>query len=141
MAAGSCCEASSADVRMQLREACRCPKKHRPDPKIQRSQMNMHRDVVPRLLMPTFALRAILAALLLSIGDVVLAQPTAAPSMAEDQRILPYVEPGQLVNIGGGRINLHCTVAGGPTVILMAGLFSWSVVWYKTQPVIAQKTR
>jgi pimeloyl-ACP methyl ester carboxylesterase len=23
----------------------------------------------------------------------------------------------------------------------MAGLFSWSVVWYKTQPVIAQKTR
>jgi hypothetical protein len=27
MAAGSCCEASSAYVRMQLREACRCPKK------------------------------------------------------------------------------------------------------------------
>jgi len=91
--------------------------------------------------MPTFALRAILAALLLSIGDVVLAQATPAPSMAEDQRILPYVEPGQLVNIGGRRINLHCTGAGGPTVILMAGLFSWSVVWYKTQPVIAQKTR
>ena len=43
--------------------------------------------------------------------------------------------------IGGRRINLHCTDAGGPTVILMAGLFSWSVVWYKTQPVIAQKTR
>ncbi len=91
--------------------------------------------------MPTFALRAILAALLLSIGDISLSQPTPAPSMAEDQRILPYVEPGQLVTIGGRRINLHCTGAGGPTVILMAGLFSWSVVWYKTQPVIAQKTR
>jgi pimeloyl-ACP methyl ester carboxylesterase len=103
--------------------------------------MSMHRDVVPRLLMPTFALRAILAALLLSIGDVTLAQPTPAPSMTEDQRILPYGEAGQLVNIGGRRINLPCTGAGGPTVILMAGLFSWSVVWYKTQPVIAQKTR
>jgi pimeloyl-ACP methyl ester carboxylesterase len=31
--------------------------------------------------------------------------------------------------------------AGGPTVVLMAGLFSWSLVWYKTQPVIAEKTR
>ena len=61
--------------------------------------------------------------------------------MAEDQRLLPYVEPGQLVDIGGRRINLHCSGSGGPTVVLMAGLFSWSLVWYKTQPVIAQKTR
>jgi pimeloyl-ACP methyl ester carboxylesterase len=95
--------------------------------------------------MSNFALRAVLAvlaaALLLSIGDVVLAQPKPAPAMAEDQRLLPYVEPGQLVDIGGRRINLHCTGAAGPTVILMAGLSSWSVVWYKTQPVIAQKTR
>lgn len=89
----------------------------------------------------TFGLRAILAALLLSIGDVVLAEPTPATSMGEDLRILPYVAPGQLVNIGGRRINLHCTGEGGPTVILMAGIFSWSVVWYKTQPVVAQKTR
>src|ERR1700690_2215869 len=103
--------------------------------------MDTHRDVVPRLLMPTFALRAILAALLLSTGGGVLAGPTAAPSMAEDQRMLPYVGPGQLVNIGGRRINLHCMGAGSPTVVLMAGIFSWSVVWYKTQPVIAQKTR
>ena len=95
--------------------------------------------------MPTLALRAILAALaaalLLSISGIVLAEPTPAPAIAEDQRMLPYVEPGQLVDIGGRRINLHCTGADGPTVILMAGIFSWSVVWYKTQPVIAQKTR
>ncbi len=87
--------------------------------------------------MPSFALRAILAALLLSLGDDVLAQP--AP--AEDQRLLPYVAPGQLVDIGGRRINLHCTGAGAPAVILMAGSSSWSPVWYKVQPVIAQETR
>jgi pimeloyl-ACP methyl ester carboxylesterase len=103
--------------------------------------MNMHRDVVPRILMPAVAVRAGLVALLLTSGDVVLAQPELAPAMAEDQRILPYAEPGQLVDIGGRRINLYCTGDGGPTVILMAGLFSWSVVWYKTQPVIAQRTR
>jgi pimeloyl-ACP methyl ester carboxylesterase len=92
--------------------------------------------------MPTLTLPAILgAALLLSFGDIVRAQPEPAPVVAEDQRILPYVKPGQLVDIGGRRINLHCTGTGGPTIILMAGIFSWSVVWYKTQPVIAQKTR
>ncbi len=95
--------------------------------------------------MPTLALRAFLAALaaalLLSIGDVVFAQSKPVAATAEDQRLLPYVEPGQLVDIGGRRINMHCTGIGGPTVILMAGLFSWSVVWYKTQPVIAQETR
>ncbi len=95
--------------------------------------------------MPTLALRAILtaltAALLLSIGDVVVAQPEPSPGTAEDPRLLPYVEPGQLVDIGGRRINLHCSGSGAPTVVLMAGISSWSPVWYKTQPVIAQKTR
>jgi hypothetical protein len=36
--------------------------------------------------------------------------------------MLPYVEKGQLVDIGGRRINLHCTGAGSPTVILMDGV-------------------
>jgi pimeloyl-ACP methyl ester carboxylesterase len=110
-------------------------------------KMNMCRDVVSRFLVPTFALRASLAALAaalpLSFGDIALAQPipTPSPSTAEDTRLLPYAKPGQLVNIGGRRINMYCAGAGTPTVILMAGIFSWSVVWYKTQPVIAQQTR
>jgi hypothetical protein len=66
--------------------------------------------------------------LLLSIGDVVLAQPKPAP-VAEDQRLLPYAHPGQLVDIGRRRISLYCTGAGGPTVVLMAGISSWSPVW------------
>jgi pimeloyl-ACP methyl ester carboxylesterase len=91
--------------------------------------------------MRTFARRAALAALLLSIGGVVPARSEPAPAAAEDQRLLPYVQPGQLVDVGGRRINMHCSGTGRPTTILMAGIFSWSVVWYKTQPVIAQKTR
>jgi pimeloyl-ACP methyl ester carboxylesterase len=74
-------------------------------------------------------------------GIVGFAQPNPAPAIAEDQRLLPYAEPGELVNVGGRRMNLRCTGAGGPTVILMAGLSSWSFIWYKAQPVIAQKTR
>lgn len=84
---------------------------------------------------------ALSATLLHSVGDVVLARSQLEPATAEDQRMLPYVEPGQLVDIGGRHINMHCAGSGSPTVVLMAGLFSWSLVWYKTQPVIAQKTR
>ena len=86
-------------------------------------------------------LTVVAAALLFFIDDVVLAQPKPAPETAEDPRLLPYVEPGQLVDIGGRRINLYCTGTGTPTVVLMAGISSWSPVWYKTQPMIAQKTR
>jgi pimeloyl-ACP methyl ester carboxylesterase len=91
--------------------------------------------------LPLRVIAALAAAALLFIDEVVLAQPNSTPTSAEDQRFLPYVQPGQLVDIGGRRINLHCAGSGSPTVILMAGLFSWSVVWYKTQPVIAQRTR
>src|SRR6516165_11748151 len=101
----------------------------------------MRRDVVPWLHMPTLAPRAIVGVLLLSIGSGVLAGPEPAPAVAEDLRLLPYIQSGQLVDIGGRHINMHCAGAGKPTVILLAGIFSWSVVWYKTQPVIAQKTR
>jgi len=81
------------------------------------------------------------AALVLNISDSVLAQSNSSPAIAEDQRMLPYIEPGRLVDIGGRRINLHCTGADSPTVILMAGISSWSPVWYKTQPEISQRAR
>jgi pimeloyl-ACP methyl ester carboxylesterase len=91
--------------------------------------------------MPVLTLAALAAALPLSIGDIALAQPNPPPSLVEDERLLAYVQPGQLVDIGGRRINLHCMGAGSPTVILIAGSASWSPIWYKVQPVIAQKTR
>ncbi len=80
-----------------------------------------------------------LSGLLLGIGGLVLAGPTVTPR--EDPRILPFAKPDQLVDIGGRHINLNCAGSGSPTVILMAGLFSWSLVWYKTQPDIARSAR
>jgi pimeloyl-ACP methyl ester carboxylesterase len=82
---------------------------------------------------------ALAALLLLPMAEAAVAPP--GPVIAEDRRLLTYAEPGQRVDVGGRRINLHCMGAGAPTVILMAGLSSWSPVWYKTQPGIAQLTR
>jgi pimeloyl-ACP methyl ester carboxylesterase len=91
---------------------------------------------------PILVPRVILAAaLLLFFGDIVLAEPKAAPAVVEDQRLLPYVRPDQMIDIGGRRIHLRCSGSGGPTVILMAGSSSWSPVWYRTQPEIAKRAR
>jgi pimeloyl-ACP methyl ester carboxylesterase len=88
-----------------------------------------------------FAWVVLEAAVLLSIGGVALAQSNLTPAVVEDERLLPYVKPGQLVDIGGRRINLRCTGTGGPTVILISGAASWSPVWYLTQPEIAKRAR
>ena len=68
-------------------------------------------------------------------------QPASVPTANEDQRLLAYVEPGLLIDIGGRRINIHCMGVGKRTVILMAGLSSWSPNWYKVQPAVAKLTR
>src|ERR1700730_2413277 len=91
------------------------------------------------------------AAVLLSIGGVALAQSNLTPAVVEDERLLPYVKPGQLVDIGGRRINprftggrrinLRCTGIPCPTVLLISGASSWSPVWYLTQPEIAKRAR
>jgi hypothetical protein len=67
---------------------------------------------------------ALSAALLFSVGDVVLAQSDPALKTTEDQGFLPYTQAGQLIDVGGRHFNMHCAGSGSPTVILMAGLFS-----------------
>jgi pimeloyl-ACP methyl ester carboxylesterase len=90
---------------------------------------------------PGVRLRVTFGVVLLSISNAVLAVEEPTPPVAEDQRLLPYTKPGQLIDVGGRRINMHCEGTGSPTVVLMAGLFSWSLVWYKTQPLNAKETR
>jgi pimeloyl-ACP methyl ester carboxylesterase len=52
-----------------------------------------------------------------------------------------YPPPGQLVDVGGHRLHLHCVGEGSPTVVLDAGLGAFSLDWAAIQPQIATSTR
>jgi len=52
-----------------------------------------------------------------------------------------YPPPGQLVDVGGYRLHLHCIGQGSPTVVLDAGLGAFSLDWGAVQPHIATSTR
>ncbi|HHY55514.1 MAG TPA: alpha/beta fold hydrolase [Chloroflexi bacterium] len=52
-----------------------------------------------------------------------------------------YPAPGQLVDVGGHRLHLHCMGEGSPTVILEAGWGSFSSDWSLVQPLMASQTR
>ena len=69
--------------------------------------------------------------------------PAAALPQAESAaKIGPYLTSQRLVRVSKGRtINLICLGHGSPTVVLTAGLGSWSVVWRSVQPTLARTTR
>ncbi len=48
---------------------------------------------------------------------------------------------GQLVDIGGRRLHLHCTGSGAPTVIVESGSSSFSIEWALVQEKVAAFTR
>src|SRR4029450_13245352 len=52
-----------------------------------------------------------------------------------------YPMPGQLIDVGGHRLHLHCTGSGSPTVVLEPGLGATSsdVAWIA--PVVAKDSR
>jgi pimeloyl-ACP methyl ester carboxylesterase len=52
-----------------------------------------------------------------------------------------YPPPGQLVDVGGHRLHVHCVGQGSPTVVLDAGLGAFSLDWGAVQPEIATTTR
>src|SRR5438045_2368443 len=51
-----------------------------------------------------------------------------------------YARPGQLVDVGGFRLNLYCVGSGSPTVVFDSG-WDWAPAWSKVQPEIAKWTR
>jgi len=52
-----------------------------------------------------------------------------------------YARSGQLVDVGGYRLNLHCMGSGSPAVVFDSGWGDWSPAWSKVQPQIAKWTR
>src|SRR5688572_32287277 len=62
--------------------------------------------------------------------------------LAEAADAKSYPPPGQLVDIGGYRLHIHCIGTGSPTVIIEAGLEDWSTSWRTyVQPEAAKTTR
>jgi pimeloyl-ACP methyl ester carboxylesterase len=63
-------------------------------------------------------------------------------AVAEAADARAYPPPGQLVDVGGHRLHLHCVGAGSPTVVIDAGLGDWSASWSsRVQPAAAETTR
>jgi pimeloyl-ACP methyl ester carboxylesterase len=56
-----------------------------------------------------------------------------------DERRYPPI--GEMVDIGGYHLHIHCTGSGGPTVVLDAGMGCNSLEWALVQPEIAKFTR
>ena len=62
--------------------------------------------------------------------------------VAEAADAKAYPPPGELVDVGGHRLHIHCTGAGSPTVVIEAGLGDWSTAWGgDVQPEVAKTTR
>src|SRR5919202_5511772 len=62
-----------------------------------------------------------------------------AVATALDRRAYPAL--GQLVDVGGYRLHIHCIGEGSPTVILESGLPNFSSDWAWVQPEVAKTTR
>jgi pimeloyl-ACP methyl ester carboxylesterase len=65
----------------------------------------------------------------------------AALATAQGTGDSAYTRPGQLVDVGGFRLNLYCMGSGSPTVVFDSGWGDWAPAWSKVQPEIAKWTR
>jgi pimeloyl-ACP methyl ester carboxylesterase len=83
--------------------------------------------------------RALLWLLVLLAGLALLGASYEAIMAAGDAT--RYPPAGQLVDVGGYRLHLHCLGQGSPTVIMEAGGGGNILHWMLVQPAIAQSTR
>jgi pimeloyl-ACP methyl ester carboxylesterase len=81
-------------------------------------------------------LGASLAALLVLMLVGYIYEPIAEAADAK-----AYPPPGQLVDVGGYRLHIHCTGTGSPTVVIESGWGDMSASWGWVQPEVAKTTR
>jgi len=82
--------------------------------------------------------QVVLLAVLIAAIAVFGQQGAAGGSSPAD---IVYARPGQLVDVGGFRLNLYCMGNGSPTVVFDSGWGDWAPAWSKVQPEIAKLTR
>lgn len=95
------------------------------------------RDLAEALLGDHFTATARLLALVavFAIGSAF----ASSPAIIDDDA---YTRAAQLIAVSGDRrLNIYCTGAGRPTVLLEAGASSSTVVWGLVQPQLAKRTR
>ena len=79
-----------------------------------------------------------LLAMLISTVAVPAQQAVGSASAPAD---IVYAQPGQLVDVGGFRLNLYCMGSGSPTVVFDSGWEDWAPAWSTVQPQISRLTR
>ena len=80
-----------------------------------------------------FAVIAMLLSTVAVSGQQGASRGSAPPDMV-------YTQPGQLVDVGGFRLNLYCMGSGLPAVVFDSGFGDWAPAWSKVQPQIAEWT-
>jgi formylglycine-generating enzyme required for sulfatase activity len=80
----------------------------------------------------------VLLAVLISVFAVSGQQVASGGNSPAD---IVYGRPGQLVDVGGFRLNLYCMGSGSPAVVFDSGWGDWAPAWSKVQPAIAKWTR
>jgi pimeloyl-ACP methyl ester carboxylesterase len=84
-------------------------------------------------------MRTIVVASILALQCAAAAEPPAAK--APDSVLAAYAKPGELVDIGGRKLDLRCSGSGTPVVMLEAGAMSDSLTWHLVQPLVAKSTK
>ncbi|MGH9350349.1 MAG: alpha/beta fold hydrolase [Vicinamibacterales bacterium] len=84
--------------------------------------------------------RQLLVSCSIVLGVLVLAGATyQGVATALERRKYPH--PGQLVDVGGHQLHIHCLGEGSPTVVLEAPAAGLSAAWGWVQPALATRTR